>query len=722
MQLQKAKEKYDAECIKINGHLAQQNLLMGRELDKNNNKLQKLQQSVQVSQAEYRSAVAALQETSDKWRLEWSDACDKFQDLEENRLQNMKTSLWSYANLLSQACVTVDESCEKIRLSLEKCDAQSDIQVFLRANMTGNEIPDAPVLSDFRDSPESSPQRSFGIANFDRKSGSSLVTGAPDSHDKRTNDPRGTTSSPAIDHTRNGVNQFPLDGITQLCRSDSSATFQSMTHSVVGSVATSSSNYSSIPSSQKHTPSTSISSYRVAVPTRKKSLIESSSFGWPGRRSPSPSKLEVQKPLKAQRTGGSMFDALRPSRSRSRAGDRTEKGHTSNSDPTDIKPVEVLHVGCNMLPIGKNNREKVEAEEILDPIAAALARLQVTSQPVLSSTHNDHLDTSKRRFALGHRESPESSRRQSHRRIVSKSEPSSPVSTPDFNYNSQNHNPGSRLVYPESTRLGAPPPAHSAAEMRNIAHDFTSRNQTILTSVSRHEGQFQDDYTRVQESSNGARSDIFARDRNAQYAPGNLRRSPSPSPCNYDGRPNAHTEARGPEVQASYTSPKRFKEDSVYTSKRNIQSQSHLVAASQDACRKSTYTAPDQAIIQASQRRKSVSPNSTYGDSRYDPTRGRDPQQFSLASAYKPLNRTKSKSFVDLRHAETNSTRDGRQILAYMVALYDYQATIPEEIGFCQGDTLAILEMREDGWWIGEALDSRANRRGLIPSNFFRKL
>jgi Ca2+-binding EF-hand superfamily protein len=33
-QLQKLKEKYEADCIKINGYIAQQNMLMGKELDK----------------------------------------------------------------------------------------------------------------------------------------------------------------------------------------------------------------------------------------------------------------------------------------------------------------------------------------------------------------------------------------------------------------------------------------------------------------------------------------------------------------------------------------------------------------------------------------------------------------------------------------------------------------------------------------------------------------
>jgi hypothetical protein len=49
-------------------------------------------------------------------------------------------------------------------------------------------------------------------------------------------------------------------------------------------------------------------------------------------------------------------------------------------------------------------------------------------------------------------------------------------------------------------------------------------------------------------------------------------------------------------------------------------------------------------------------------------------------------------------------------------ALYDYQAAIPEELGFRKGEVLAILSMQEDGWW--EAEPARGGRRGLVPSNF----
>ncbi|KAG5519776.1 hypothetical protein PMAC_000049 [Pneumocystis sp. 'macacae'] len=66
-------------------------------------------------------------------------------------------------------------------------------------------------------------------------------------------------------------------------------------------------------------------------------------------------------------------------------------------------------------------------------------------------------------------------------------------------------------------------------------------------------------------------------------------------------------------------------------------------------------------------------------------------------------------------------TEDGRRILFYVRALYDYQAAIPEEISFVKGDILSVLEMQEDGWWEGEVVNLKKSKRGLFPSNFVQR-
>jgi len=65
-------------------------------------------------------------------------------------------------------------------------------------------------------------------------------------------------------------------------------------------------------------------------------------------------------------------------------------------------------------------------------------------------------------------------------------------------------------------------------------------------------------------------------------------------------------------------------------------------------------------------------------------------------------------------------TEDGRGVLFYVRALYDYTATIPEEFDFQANDIIAVTATPEDGWWSGELLDEnrRVPGRHIFPSNF----
>ena len=52
-------------------------------------------------------------------------------------------------------------------------------------------------------------------------------------------------------------------------------------------------------------------------------------------------------------------------------------------------------------------------------------------------------------------------------------------------------------------------------------------------------------------------------------------------------------------------------------------------------------------------------------------------------------------------------------------ALYNYQATIPEEFDFQANDIIAVTATHEGGWWSGELLDEirRMPGRHIFPSN-----
>jgi hypothetical protein len=147
---------------------------MGQEERKNKAKLEKTQINLATSNTEYENAVKALEDTTGRWNRDWKAAADKFQDLEEERLDFMKSSLWSFANIASTVCVSDDASCEKVRLSLENCEVEKDIVAFIKEQGTGQEIPDPPKYINFcrgdvsDTQSETSEDDNYSVAQFQR--------------------------------------------------------------------------------------------------------------------------------------------------------------------------------------------------------------------------------------------------------------------------------------------------------------------------------------------------------------------------------------------------------------------------------------------------------------------------------------------------------------------------------------------------------------------------
>lgn len=147
---------------------------MGQEERKNKAKLEKTQINLATSNTEYENAIKALEDTTGRWNRDWKAAADKFQDLEEERLDFTKSSLWSFANVASTVCVSDDASCEKVRLALEGCEVEKDIVCFIKEHGTGQEIPDAPKYINFcrgdasDAQSEVSDEDAYSVAQFQR--------------------------------------------------------------------------------------------------------------------------------------------------------------------------------------------------------------------------------------------------------------------------------------------------------------------------------------------------------------------------------------------------------------------------------------------------------------------------------------------------------------------------------------------------------------------------
>ncbi|EXJ87681.1 hypothetical protein A1O1_04605 [Capronia coronata CBS 617.96] len=265
----KARDRYEQDCLRIKGYLAQGHMVMGQEERKNKAKLEKTQINMAANSNEYEAAVKVLEETTGRWNKEWKAACDKFQDLEEERIDFTKSSLWAFANLASTVCVSDDASCEKIRLGLENCEVEKDITMFIKVCGTGQEIPDPPRYINFGrgdvdGQSEISEDDNYSVAQFSRTTNPAFRSSSPTHSNAGTRSTRNSTPQrrseepmglaeidvPTPSNTNSGRprplnykqagpnvppnyspsqhgdvpqvphNQYPTDGMTMFCRAD----------------------------------------------------------------------------------------------------------------------------------------------------------------------------------------------------------------------------------------------------------------------------------------------------------------------------------------------------------------------------------------------------------------------------------------------------------------------------------------------------------------------
>jgi hypothetical protein len=71
-----SRDRYEQDCLRIKGYLAQGHMVMGQEERKNKAKLEKTQIQLASNSNEYEAAVKTLEETTGRWKKEWKQACD----------------------------------------------------------------------------------------------------------------------------------------------------------------------------------------------------------------------------------------------------------------------------------------------------------------------------------------------------------------------------------------------------------------------------------------------------------------------------------------------------------------------------------------------------------------------------------------------------------------------------------------------------------------------
>ncbi|KAK9467748.1 hypothetical protein V1512DRAFT_259970 [Lipomyces arxii] len=748
----KNRDRFENDCHKISGYLAQQNMVTGRELERNNAKLERADIAVAASRREYQTSLRILAETTEKWNREWKSGCDKFQDLEEERIDYLKSNLWAYTNIVSTVCVGDDELCENIRLSLENCETDTDILTFIKDRGTGQEIPIAPKFINFMDGSSgfSHDHENYTVAQFSRHGNPQFKTSTAQSDTPVSNNPaeewheatnqiddmlaslsvsrkqpesrsesRHQTHTQRVEESPTKLTHHPLDSVVLYPDETLSSAHSSPRHRPISPYAESiASNPTTISSSSDNDLETEVVKPIKATSAPKDSpditpKKEQSSGGWtsPFRRK---SRSDVQTgwiaDAESPQAGiSSVYGSKRSNATERAASTRSTPGSHSksgsqysfmqNDDADKLGPraAKVVSIGPNTFevsPSQKSHRSKSslsgDVRPVNDPIAAALAKLK---NPAGDQVAEDKY------HGIG---SKPANRTNSGRRVPSYSAPSSPQRTyidpPPVHNGPPIRQPD--FGRPKSAHMNVPPLMLSGGETNEFAADTRDAyNKYAQRSQSR------------QQSGSPVRRPVSRQNVMAHEDQEPVRRSPQ----QYGSSPAERQSTRQHRVQSGA-------DDTAYYESASPNPRRRDPAVSVQSRPRSTYGYPPEQQQQQQQQSRSKSrPRSGASPAHY-PERG-----YPGERAPALYDRQKSKSALDLRRPQDvdlpTHARDGRAVVSYARALYDYKASIPEEVSFRKGDILLVLLVQEDGWWEAEVFGPRSRPQyGLAPGNFCQML
>ncbi|RMZ92046.1 hypothetical protein DV736_g686, partial [Chaetothyriales sp. CBS 134916] len=745
----KARDKYEQDCLRIKGYLAQGHMVMGQEERKNKAKLEKTQINMASNSNDYEAAVKSLEETTGRWNKEWKAACDKFQDLEEERIDFTKSSLWAFANTTSTVCVSDDTSCEKIRLALEKCEVEKDIASFIKTSGTGQEIPDPPKFINFCrgdiDSASEASDGEYTVAQFPRttnpafRSASPAVIQAPtqsspsgqgfseeravlDDDEPTPNKansgrPRplnykqtGPHMPPDYSPSQHGPlhqvphNQFPMDGMTQFCRNDAPSRADTA-HSSSGR-----------PSSRDNESEFSApSSFTTADPAS---------------RNPSPTKPHPP--------GGIGLPGM------------------SSGPPSPDKSEQKSRMGIFNSPFRRKSKKELNptSSEVSTRsaynAAASSSRTNITQFNLPPSRTSPTKATSK---AFDRRPSSIA---------IDDAEPVAPgasfqlnvgnnifdVDSPDYQNSSSriSQQPTRRALFntaPNSnTHVSMDDPITAAlADLTNKTGNtsFPSKQASHRDPVDRYHGVHTPAPDQAPEQRPPAISSESARI-SAQYgrtpppAYDNMSVPSGPSGAASHGRPKsvlgvpqpAHTKKEMMDRTRTWgTQPQG---GSAYDSASSPARPASRNGDGRPISRNGARSPGPGTYIQTNPQMRARSP----GPSAYP--RAASPNPMTRHSYGSQMNGSGAGMEMHLssqdlaRYSDgTGSHRSRSQVRPQSSygakALYSYNAAIPEELSFAKGDVLGILRLQDDGWWEAQVKESpkgstRIGGLGLVPSNY----
>lgn len=133
-EVARAREYYSKESTKLISLETHFTVEMEKEIEEQ-------KKLVVVAEQVYKRAIDNLNAVNEQWIYDWRHSADVYQEMELKRITYLRSTLWSFSNMMTSTFNIDEECCDRIRAALEITDVQKDIVDFVYSHGTGSQPP-----------------------------------------------------------------------------------------------------------------------------------------------------------------------------------------------------------------------------------------------------------------------------------------------------------------------------------------------------------------------------------------------------------------------------------------------------------------------------------------------------------------------------------------------------------------------------------------------------
>nr|XP_057945430.1 proline-serine-threonine phosphatase-interacting protein 1-like isoform X2 [Doryrhamphus excisus] len=145
-----SKKNYEVRCKEADeAEHTTKAAIAAKQGEKVRHRAKQCRQSVCEAERLYLTNITLLESVRQDWEETHRSTCEVFQQLETNRINMLRCTLWDHCNHVSMQCVKDDEFYEEVRKHLEHCDITTDNNCFIEMKRTGWHPPEPIVFESY---------------------------------------------------------------------------------------------------------------------------------------------------------------------------------------------------------------------------------------------------------------------------------------------------------------------------------------------------------------------------------------------------------------------------------------------------------------------------------------------------------------------------------------------------------------------------------------------